>query len=149
MNAPAEGQSYRVITRRLPSVAFRTHQILDHWSGRRTEGSLIVYCITVDLPSHQIVFVHGITVPSLVFKDVAETLVSNGFRVLLYGQQTHCFTSMNALRHQRTDMYGRGYSEAPKLPCDPNLSIIQLALLLQYIGWDAVDTIVGFSMVSE
>lgn len=56
---------------------------------------------------------------------------------------------MNALIHQRTDMYGRGYSEAPKLPCDPNLSIIQLALLLQYIGWDAVDTIVGFSMVSK
>ena len=44
-------------------------------------------------------------------------------------------------------MYGRGYSEAPKLPCNANLFSVQLALLLQYVRWDAVDTIVGFSMV--
>ena len=49
-------------------------------------------------------------------------------------------------KHLCVDVYGRGYSEAPKLPCDPNLCIIQLALLLQYVGWDATD-VVGFSMV--
>ncbi|KIP08356.1 hypothetical protein PHLGIDRAFT_29619 [Phlebiopsis gigantea 11061_1 CR5-6] len=42
-------------------------------------------------------------------------------------------------------MYGRGYSEAPELPCDANLCTVQLALLLQCVPWDAVDTIIGSS----
>ena len=45
-----------------------------------------------------------------------------------------------------TDLYGRGYSEAPDLPSDANLFGLQLALLLQYIGWESTD-IVGFSIV--
>ena len=45
-----------------------------------------------------------------------------------------------------TDLYGRGYSEAAEGPQDPNLYILQLALLMQYVKWDAAD-IVGFSMV--
>lgn len=45
------------------------------------------------------------------------------------------------------DLYGKGYSEAPTLPYDANLFTIQLALLMQYVRWDAA-TIVGFSMVS-
>jgi len=75
----------------------------------------------------KVVLIHGISTPSIVWKDVQAQLVSNGFRVLMY------------------DIYGRGYSEAPRLTCDPNLCIVQLALLLQYIRWDAAD-IVGFSM---
>ena len=46
----------------------------------------------------------------------------------------------------RTDLYGKGYSEAPKLPCDAKLFTTQLALLMQYVRWDAAH-IVGFSMV--
>jgi hypothetical protein len=45
-----------------------------------------------------------------------------------------------------TDLFGRGYSEAPERPYDAHLYILQLALLMQYIGWDQAD-VVGFSMV--
>lgn len=44
------------------------------------------------------------------------------------------------------DLYGRGYSDAPQVPHDPNLYAIQLALLLQYLRWDSTD-VVGFSLV--
>lgn len=47
-----------------------------------------------------------------------------------------------------SDVYGRGYSEAPRVSIDANLCILQLALLLQYIHWDRTD-VVGFSMVSR
>ncbi len=43
------------------------------------------------------------------------------------------------------DLYGKGYSEAPKTTFDATLFVVQLALLLQYIRWDAAH-IVGFSM---
>ena len=35
--------------------------------------------------SFQVVLVHGITAPSLVFKHTAENLASGGYCVLLYG----------------------------------------------------------------
>ena len=44
------------------------------------------------------------------------------------------------------DLHGRGYSEITKTPSDVNLYTIQLALLLQYVGWHNA-YIVGFSMV--
>lgn len=44
------------------------------------------------------------------------------------------------------DLYGRGYSDAPSVTYDVNLYTTQLALLLQYIGWEKAH-IVGFSMV--
>lgn len=43
------------------------------------------------------------------------------------------------------DLYGKGYSEAPKTAFDATLFVVQLALLLQYIRWDAAH-VVGFSM---
>ncbi len=45
-----------------------------------------------------------------------------------------------------SDLYARGYSEAPQVSYDPNLYITQLALLLQYIHWSNVN-VVGMSMV--
>ena len=44
------------------------------------------------------------------------------------------------------DLHGRGYSEIPEKGSDINLYIIQLALLLQYVGWESA-YVVGFSMV--
>lgn len=46
------------------------------------------------------------------------------------------------------DLYGRGYSDAPHTTYDANLYTTQLALLLQYVGWNKAD-IVGVSMVSS
>lgn len=44
------------------------------------------------------------------------------------------------------DTYGRGYSEAPKVAHEPTIYALQLALLLQFIGWTKVN-VIGFSMV--
>lgn len=48
----------------------------------------------------------------------------------------------------RTDLYGRGYSDAPQTTYDTPLFTTQLALLLQHIKWDQA-YIVGVSMVSR
>ena len=36
-------------------------------------------------PRNQIVLIHGLSVPAIVWKDIAPALVSQGHRVLLYG----------------------------------------------------------------
>lgn len=80
----------------------------------------------------QVVLIHGISMPSLVWKRVATRLAKAGFRVLIY------------------DLYGRGYSEAPDAQTtsyDADLYITQLALLMQAVGWRRA-RIVGLSMVS-
>ena len=55
---------------------------------------------------------------------------------------------MSFLSTAKADLYGRGYSEAPKIAHDANVYAFQLAFLLQYIGWDKTN-VVGFSMVSR
>ncbi|OBZ79344.1 Dihydrolipoyllysine-residue acetyltransferase component of acetoin cleaving system [Grifola frondosa] len=75
----------------------------------------------------RVVLIHGISTPSIVWKAIAPYLAAHGLRVLVY------------------DLYGKGYSQAPKVKYDATLFITQLALLLQYIGWDNAH-IVGFSM---
>ncbi|OJT09521.1 hypothetical protein TRAPUB_14020 [Trametes pubescens] len=75
----------------------------------------------------RVVLIHGLSVPAMIWKDVAPQLAAKGYRVLLY------------------DLYGRGYSDAPQTTYDVNLYTMQLALLLQYIGWSKAD-IVGVSM---
>ncbi|CAE6503852.1 unnamed protein product [Rhizoctonia solani] len=78
----------------------------------------------------RVVLIHGISIPSIIWKEVAARLAKAGFRVLLF------------------DLYGRGYSEAPDARTtlyDVDLYITQLALLMQYIGWRKA-RIVGLSM---
>ncbi|KAF9812764.1 hypothetical protein IEO21_06014 [Rhodonia placenta] len=75
----------------------------------------------------RIVLIHGLSVPAIIWKDVAPQLVDNGFRVLLY------------------DLYGRGYSDAPQTTYDAGLYTTQLALLMQHVGWDKA-CIAGVSM---
>jgi len=75
----------------------------------------------------RVVLIHGISTPSITWKFIAPYLAERGFRVLLY------------------DLYGKGYSEAPKTVYNANLFITQLALLLQYVRWDNTH-VVGFSM---
>jgi len=45
-----------------------------------------------------------------------------------------------------TDLYGRGYSDAPQTTYDAHLYTMQLALLMQYLKWEKA-IIVGYSMV--
>ncbi|KAJ3488514.1 hypothetical protein NLI96_g2794 [Meripilus lineatus] len=75
----------------------------------------------------QVVLIHGLSVPSIIWQDIAPQLVAKGFRVLLY------------------DLYGRGYSDAPQVTYDTSLYVTQLALLFQYIRWDKAN-VVGVSM---
>ncbi|TDL28487.1 alpha/beta-hydrolase [Rickenella mellea] len=75
----------------------------------------------------KVVLIHGISTPSVAWKDVAPVLASKGFRVLTY------------------DLYGRGYSQAPQTTYDTTLYITQPALLMQFVCWDNAH-IVGLSM---
>jgi pimeloyl-ACP methyl ester carboxylesterase len=77
----------------------------------------------------QIILIHGLSIPSLVYRDVAPILASKGYRILLY------------------DLYGRGYSDAPQTVYDTSLYATQFALLMQHVGWERAG-VVGVSMVS-
>ncbi|KAG8699939.1 hypothetical protein FRC09_006276 [Ceratobasidium sp. 395] len=78
----------------------------------------------------RVVLIHGLSMPSLIWKPVANRLAKTGFRVLIY------------------DLYGRGYSEAPDAQTtnyDADLYITQLALLMQAVGWRKT-RVIGLSM---
>ncbi|KAL4076454.1 Alpha/Beta hydrolase protein [Scleroderma yunnanense] len=75
----------------------------------------------------KVIFIHGLSIPAIIWKDVAPVLASRGYRVLLY------------------DLYGRGYSDAPKMIYDVSLYTTQLALLMQHINWNSAH-IIGLSM---
>jgi len=75
----------------------------------------------------KIVLIHGLSIPAIIWKDVAPILAKRGYQVLLY------------------DLYGRGYSDAPQTTYDTRLYTTQLALLMQHLGWDKA-AIAGVSM---
>ncbi|KZT06923.1 alpha/beta-hydrolase [Laetiporus sulphureus 93-53] len=75
----------------------------------------------------KVALVHGLATPSVTYSRLGPYLASKGYRVLLY------------------DLYGRGYSEAPKTPYTTNIFVVQLALLMQYLRWESAH-IIGFSM---
>ncbi|KIK96094.1 hypothetical protein PAXRUDRAFT_826326 [Paxillus rubicundulus Ve08.2h10] len=75
----------------------------------------------------KVVLIHGLSIPAIVWKDVAPVLSSHGYRILLY------------------DLYGRGYSDAPQTTYDVSLHTTQLALLMQSLRWDGA-YVVGLSM---
>jgi len=75
----------------------------------------------------KVVLIHGLSTPGCTWIKTAPYLAERGFRVLVY------------------DLYGKGYSEAPKTTYHVNLFITQLALLMQYLRWDHAH-IAGLSM---
>ncbi|KAK6981162.1 hydrolase-4 domain-containing protein [Favolaschia claudopus] len=76
----------------------------------------------------KITLIHGLSLPSFVFQHLIPLLTAENYQVLVY------------------DLYGRGYSDAPRAtPYDAKLYVTQLALLLQHIGW-AKTHVLGFSM---
>lgn len=97
----------------------------------------------------QLVLIHGLSVPSMIWQDVAPELAAKGYRVLVYGASPHHRTTSAhslACLSPPPDLYGRGYSDAPQATYDVSLYVTQLALLLQYVGWDKAD-LAGISMV--
>ena len=122
-----------------PTLAHRPRK----W--QKSTSSLVLNMYTVPT-TPQVVLIHGLSVPSIIWKDVAPQLAAKGFRVLLYGEWPRMIRPAPENPRRRTDLYGRGYSDAPHTTYDVNLYTTQLALLLQYVGWSKAD-IVGVSMV--
>ena len=75
-----------------------------------------------------IVLVHGLTTPSIVWDAITPALTGLGFRVLRY------------------DLYGRGYSDAPKGTQDMGFFTRQLGDLLADQGVTQDITLMGYSM---
>lgn len=74
------------------------------------------------------VLIHGLSTPSTVWADVAQVLADTGYRVLVY------------------DLYGRGFSDAPKGKQDAAFFLKQLNDVLEHEGLAEDLTLVGYSM---
>lgn len=74
------------------------------------------------------VCVHGLTTPSFVWQGLARELAERGFRVLTY------------------DLYGRGYSDAPRGLQTPGFFTTQLHELLEHEKLHDDITLIGYSM---
>ncbi|MDU8910723.1 alpha/beta hydrolase [Aestuariicoccus sp. MJ-SS9] len=72
--------------------------------------------------------VHGLTTPSPVWDGLAEELAAMGFRVLVY------------------DLYGRGYSDAPRGAQTAAFHAAQLRELMDREGLTEEVTLIGYSM---
>jgi pimeloyl-ACP methyl ester carboxylesterase len=122
-----------------------TDAILAHRTDAGPAGSsLISYSRSSHSHILQVVLIHGLSIPAIVWKDVAPVLASRGYRVLLYGNVTRAPSTLGLT--VRSDLYGRGYSDAPDVTYDVSLHTSQLALLMQHIRWDDA-YVVGLSMV--
>ena len=94
------------------------------------------------LKTSQVVLIHGLSIPSIVWKDVVAVLTGKGYRVLVYGAHPNPKRPFGRLililMHPCVlpDLYGRGYSDAPATTYDAALYATQLALLMQHVKWD-------------
>ena len=75
-----------------------------------------------------IVCIHGLSSPHYIFAATARALAALGFRVLVY------------------DLYGRGYSDAPRSRQDTDFFLKQLRELLDHIGHEGPLSVLGYSM---
>ncbi|MBL8092488.1 MAG: alpha/beta hydrolase, partial [Anaerolineales bacterium] len=75
----------------------------------------------------EVVLVHGFSVPSFIYDPTFEFLSKQGFHVLRY------------------DLFGRGYSDRPKLQYDIHLFVKQLKELLDKLNFKKIN-LVGLSM---
>ena len=91
-------------------------QGLTHYSWTGPENGPVAVCI------------HGLTTPSFVWRDIAQGLAEQGYRVLTY------------------DLYGRGFSDAPKGLQDHGFFLRQLTDLLEDQKVTEPVTILGYSM---
>ena len=75
-----------------------------------------------------IVCIHGLSSPHYIFAATARALAALGFRVLVY------------------DLYGRGYSDAPRGKQDTDFFLRQLRELLEHLGHEGPLSVLGYSM---
>ncbi|MCE9647670.1 MAG: alpha/beta hydrolase [Chloroflexi bacterium] len=107
---------------------------LNETTRREAGGSFIVlsdgvthYELAGGINGRLVVLVHGFSVPSFIFDNTFEFLIKAGFRVLRY------------------DLFGRGYSDRPRIAYNVEAFVRQLKELLDGLGLNHV-TLVGLSM---
>lgn len=120
---------------KLPSMKFKDHGLKfpekvygdsnHHYFN--SKFGLTHYYVLGPESGKRIVFIHGITAPSLTLKHFLSKLASKGFRVLCY------------------DMFGRGFSDCPGNNYDRELYVQQLYDLVKHVGWNKC-SILGYSM---
>ena len=54
----------------------------------------------------QVILIHGLSIPAIIWRDVAPTLAANGYRVLLYGERIVCPALTRFSRAWQTSMAG-------------------------------------------
>ncbi|MGE5248620.1 MAG: alpha/beta fold hydrolase, partial [Bacteroidota bacterium] len=86
------------------------------------------YELTGPEAAQAVVLVHGFSVPYFIFDPTFEFLAASGFRVLRY------------------DLFGRGWSDRPRLRSDVGLFVRQLNDLLDALGIRSPVSLVGLSM---
>ena len=70
-------------------LMFHPGQVLAAWSRERPESPCSPCpCITShDLTRRtQVILINGLSIPAIIWRDVAPTLAASGYRVLLYGE---------------------------------------------------------------
>jgi pimeloyl-ACP methyl ester carboxylesterase len=107
---------------------------LDETARQQADGSFVVltdgvthYELGGPKDGQLVVLVHGFSTPYFIFDTTFEFLVNSGFRVLRY------------------DLFGRGYSDRPRVDYNIQLFVRQLKDLLDALGLKQVN-LVGLSM---
>ena len=110
---------------------------LDELARQKTDGKFIAlsdgltYYQTQGTPSPNkptIIFVHGLTTPSFIFRGVIPILARAGYHVISY------------------DLYGRGFSDRPSIIYDADLFDRQLAQLINGLSIQGDIMLVGYSL---
>ncbi|KAK0443949.1 Alpha/Beta hydrolase protein [Desarmillaria tabescens] len=77
----------------------------------------------------KLVLIHGLSIPSIVWKDIAPQLAERGYRVLMYGQSSFWMGDMST-------------------PNTTRFFADQFSFLMQHLNW-AKAILIGFSMASQ
>jgi pimeloyl-ACP methyl ester carboxylesterase len=118
----------------MPFPLFETKQLDDE--TRKTAGGSFVrlpdgithYELLNPVNEQTAVFVHGFSVPYFIFDPTFEFLTRSGFRVLRY------------------DLFGRGFSDRPRVHYNIDLFVEQLLVLLDALRFTRPVNLIGLSM---
>eukprot|EP01117_Protostelium_nocturnum_P017244 TRINITY_DN6996_c0_g1_i1.p1 TRINITY_DN6996_c0_g1~~TRINITY_DN6996_c0_g1_i1.p1 ORF type:complete len:359 (+),score=95.22 TRINITY_DN6996_c0_g1_i1:106-1182(+) len=103
---------------------------MDYFPGGRDVktpyGSLRVFEFGPE-GGERVLFIHGISTPCPIFKNMALELVERGYRVCLF------------------DLWGRGWSDSPHIPHDEGLFLNGITMIMSQLNWHNA-TVLGYSL---